>query len=292
MHRIVCLTPSAVDIVCALGLEDALVACPREGRSSGLNGDLPECTSTAPVGGFGAEGRLRLLSEVAWQVDWEHVDALDPTHIIAHGDWRAVSAVERVPGDLKDRLLLSPPCATLSDVWGGVLDIAAAVDRTGLGIDLVVSLQTRMAAIVNQAIGLVARPRVAVLEWIDPPLVAGSYIPELVEMAGGKYLLRRPGEDAVAIELDAIAAEAPEVVLVACCNLSMQRAREEIQTLTNLPGWWNLPAVRHEQVFVVDGARYFHRPGPQVVDTLEIIAEILHPEEFQFGHGGEGWQLL
>lgn len=293
MDRIVCLTPSAVDIVCALGLEESLAACPREARSPGLNGDLPSCTAPVlPADGFGAEGRLRLLSEVAWHVDWELVEALAPTHIIAQGDWRAARAVERIPAGLRERLVLSPPCATLTDVWRGVLDLAAALDRRDLGVDLVVSYQTRMAAIVNQAIGIVARPRVAVLEWIEPPLAAGGYIPELVELAGGKYLLRRPGEDAAAIGLDALIAEAPEVVLVAGCNLTMQRAREEVQALTNLPGWWELPAVRREQVFVADGTRYFHRPGPQVVESLEVIAEILHPEEFQFGHGGEAWQLL
>jgi iron complex transport system substrate-binding protein len=146
--------------------------------------------------------------------------------------------------------------------------------------EVVASLTDRVEAVRQRAVGA-PRLRCALLEWIDPPFCAGHWGPELVEIAGGTDPLGRRGEDSVAIPWDTVLEAVPEVLVVACCGYSVERALGDLPILQSRPGFATLPAVQRGEVYVVDGSAYFSRPGPRIVDSLEILAGILHPEIFR-----------
>jgi len=122
-----------------------------------------------------------------------------------------------------------------------------------------------------------------VLEWIAPPYRSGHWTPELVAIAGGTEPLGRVGEDAARVPWEAVVAAAPEVLVLACCGYDLARTAADLPLLATRAGWAELPAVRAGEVYAVDGSAYFSRPGPRLVDSLEMLAEILHPELFA-GH--------
>jgi len=125
-----------------------------------------------------------------------------------------------------------------------------------------------------------ARRRCVLLEWIAPPFRSGHWGPELVATAGGVEPLGRTGEDAARVPWQAVLDAAPEVLVLACCGFDLDRTLADVPLLRAEPGWDTLPAVRAGEVYVVDGSSYFSRPGPRLVDSLEMLAEILHPELF------------
>jgi iron complex transport system substrate-binding protein len=150
----------------------------------------------------------------------------------------------------------------------------------------------RMDAVAARARRAAARPTLACIEWLDPLMSAGNWMPEMVEMAGGENLFGRAGEHSGRLEFDALLAADPDVVLVAPCGFDMRHTMEELPALGARPGWTSMRALREGRVFVAEGSQYFNRPGPRIAESLEILAEILHPELFQFSHEGAGWQRV
>jgi iron complex transport system substrate-binding protein len=147
-----------------------------------------------------------------------------------------------------------------------------------------------MAAVEERARGLTSRPTVACLEWIDPLMAAGNWMPELVARAGGVNLFGAAGKHAPWMSWDELRARDPDVIVLLPCGFGLARCREDLHLLQEKPGWADLKAVRGGRVFLTDGNQYFNRPGPRLVESLEILAELLHPEELHFGHEGSGWQ--
>jgi iron complex transport system substrate-binding protein len=143
-----------------------------------------------------------------------------------------------------------------------------------------------------QAEGLNERPSVVCLEWLDPLMVAGTWVPELVRLAGGHDCLGADGAHATTVAWEAVVEADPEVLVLMPCGFDIARCRAELPALTGRPGWADLRAVRARRVAVTDGNQFFNRPGPRIVESLEILLEILHPARFAFGHEGEGWQPL
>jgi iron complex transport system substrate-binding protein len=135
-----------------------------------------------------------------------------------------------------------------------------------------------------------ARPRVACIEWLAPLMAAGNWTPELIELAGAEDVLGKAGQHAGPFEFADLAAADPDAVFVTPCGFDLARTRAEMPALTGLPGWNELRAVREGQVFLGDGNALFNRPGPRVAETLECLAEALHPDAFRFGHEGLGWE--
>ena len=123
-------------------------------------------------------------------------------------------------------------------------------------------------------------------------MAAGNWMPELVEMVGGINLFGEAGKHSPWMTWDALAAVDPDVVLILPCGFDIARSRAEMAFLTQIGGWADLKAVRERQVYVTDGSQYFNRPGPRLGESLEILAEILHPEHFSFGYRGRGWETL
>ena len=298
--RVVSLLPSATEIVAALGFAEALVGRSHECDAPEEIRRLPACTSTAldPTASSGAiDRRLQRLLENAlsiYRVDASRLRRLRPTHVVTQLQCARCAAT---PEDVARALAGwdAPPrliALTGSDLAGVFADFertAAALGAPSRGTALVRRVARRIRRI-RAGTRALARPRVAVLEWVEPLLGAGNWIPELVAAAGGEPVLGDAGRHSSGIAAADLLAAAPEVVVVAPCGFPLARAVSEARRLTRLPGWRNVPAVRSGRVYVADGNRYFNRPGPSLAETLEILTEILHPERFEFGHENRGWR--
>jgi iron complex transport system substrate-binding protein len=141
-------------------------------------------------------------------------------------------------------------------------------------------LRERIAHVQRRTAGLTTRPRVAVIEWLDPVFCSGHWTPELVEIAGGTEPLGRRGEPAARVPWQAVVDAAPDVLVLACCGFDVARTVSDVPRLTVLPGWNAIPAVCTGAVYAVDGSAYLSRPGPRLVDSIELLAEMLHPDRF------------
>jgi iron complex transport system substrate-binding protein len=147
-------------------------------------------------------------------------------------------------------------------------------------------MQARMNAVADRAAGLRVRPTVACIEWIDPLMAAGNWMPELVALAGGTNLFGEAGAHSPFFTWDDLRRADPDAIVVLPCGFDIPRTRAELPTLTAKPGWADLKAVRTGRVFVGDGNAFLNRPGPRLVESLELLAGVLHPEAFPFGREG------
>jgi iron complex transport system substrate-binding protein len=223
------------------------------------------------------------------------LERLQPTHIITQSQCEvcAVSlkdveqAVCQFTGSQPVIVSLEPNA--LADVWSDISRVAAALNVSARGAELVAGLRRRMGEISAKARTAPARPTVACVEWIDPLMAAGNWMPELVEMAGGVNLFGEAGKHSPWMSWEEIVAADPDVIFISPCGFDIARTMEETHLLVGKPEWAGLKAVRDNRVFVADGNQYFNRPGPRLVESLEILAETLHPELFHFGHQEEGW---
>ncbi len=302
--RVISLIASATEIVCALGFADRLV-----GRSHEC--DFPDEVRRLPVvtepkfltQGTSAEidRRVKDLLERAlsvYRVDALRLRALRPDVIVTQSQCEVcavtLSEVEQAVADwleARPRIVSLEPTG-LADLWTDIARVADALGVPERGAALVESLQERMATIAERTGGLAERPSVASIEWIDPLMAAGNWMPELVEKAGGVSLFGEAGKHSPGMRWEALVRADPEVIVVLPCGFDMARTRAEMPALTGRPDWRELRAVRAERVFLTDGNQYFNRPGPRLVESLEILAEILHPEAFHLGHEGTGWERL
>src|SRR3989442_1259452 len=163
--------------------------------------------------------------------------------------------------------------------------------RPVLSEAIVASLRARIERVRCRAQGLPA-PRVACLEWLDPIYAAGHWVPEMVEIAGGRDILGTSRDPSFVIAWEQIITADPEVVVVMPCGFDVPRTRRELHVLTERPGWNDLRAVRNGCVYLTDASAYFNRPGPRIVDGLEILAKILHPEALAVGLPAAAYELL
>ena len=304
MPRIVTLLPSATEIVCALGFEDQLV-----GRSHEC--DFPPSVVRLPAltdakfnpEGTSAEIDQRVKKIVAdalsvYRVDAARLRELRPDVIVTQSQCEVCAVSESdVEAAVAEWLGARPQIVSLApygldDVFTDMQRVADALGTSARGVELVASLRARLSAIAERARNAAPRPRVATIEWIDPLMAAGNWMPTLVEMAGGSNLFGTAGEHSPWMKFDELAAKDPDVILISPCGFNMDRAAKDMPMLTELAEWPQLSAVRNRRVFMADGNQYFNRPGPRIAESLEILAEIVHPELFQFGHEGSGWRRL
>jgi len=289
--------------VCALGQEAALVGRSHECDWPPSVRGLPavsrptfSTSGTSRAVDLALKDRLRRALSV-YEVDAELLKRLRPDLIITQTQCEvcAVSPadVERAVCELTDRpaRLLALEPNGLADVWVDIRRVAEALGASAAGDALVTRLGERVAAIERRAAGLPDRPRVAVVEWIEPLMAAGNWMPELVALAGGVNLFGEARRHSPWMTWEALRASDPDVILVSPCGFDLRRTAEEMGPLTSAAGWRDLRAVRAGRVYLADGNAYFHRPGPRLVESLEIVAETLHPGAFDFGHEGRGWVI-
>jgi iron complex transport system substrate-binding protein len=298
--RVVSLIASSTEMICALGCGEWLVARSHECDHPDWVRNLPQVTRpkfALDGGAYAIDQRVRALVEQGvsvYEVDAERLAALRPDVIVTQTQCEVCAVSESDVLDAVRALLpgtrvvaLHP--GTLDDIWRDVVKVASALAVPDRGVQMVAQLRRRMQAIATRCAAFGARPRVACIEWIDPVMVAGHWTPELIRMGGGEDALGAAVARAPYATLDEIAAADPDVILVAPCGFGIADTRDGMPALESRPEWSTLRAVREGRVFLGDGNAYFNRPGPRVAETLEIVAEILHPEAFRFGHEGTGW---
>lgn len=300
--RVVSLLASATEIVCALGFRDALVARSHECDFPEDVARLPSVTETKIAhhrSSAAIDREVRTIVEhglSVYRVDAERLRALKPDVIVTQTQCEVCAVsfkdLEEALADWTGAAPQVVPLApyALADVWRDVARVADALSVREKGRSLVAGFEARIEAIAAKARALGRRPRVACVEWIDPLMTAGNWVPELVALAGGQNLFGSAGVHSAWLEWDALRASDPDVILVLPCGFGIPRIREEMPALTCLPGWASLGAVRKGHVYHLDGNQYFNRSGPRLVESLEILAEILHPASFHFGHEGQGWE--
>lgn len=298
--RIISLIPSATEIVDLLGFTPCLVGRSHECDFPPSVQSLPVCTEPKfnPEGNSGQiHARVTDLLQSAlsvYRVKTEVLEALRPTHILTQAQCEvcAVSladveqAVDALTHSQPQIISLQPN--TLAEVWTDLERVALALG--GDAAEPIAHLKQRVAAV--QAVRHASAPTVACIEWIDPLMAAGNWIPELVEMAGGQSMFGTVGQHSPWLKWDDLTAADPDIIVIMPCGFDLDRTRQESQHLLQHPQWSDLKAVQTEQVYITDGNQYFNRPGPRLVDSLEILAEILHPHQFRFGYVNQGWQVL
>jgi iron complex transport system substrate-binding protein len=294
MPRIVSLIASATEIVHVLGQTASQVGRSHECDFPEAVKALPVCTRPRiPVDGSSAEIDRQVKeasqnAESIYEVFDDLLERLQPTHILTQTQCEvcAVSLrdVERsVAEKLASRPRIVPLSGgSLSEIWDDIRRVAAALDLQDGGEPAISRLRHRMKAIADSVAGK-PRRRVACLEWLDPLMAAGNWTPELIEMAGGQNLFGQAGRHSPWMTWEELLAADPDVIVAAPCGFDVERTRAEIGCLAQRPGWSALQS----RLFLADGNRYFNRPGPSVVDTLEILAEILQNEGSRYA--GTAW---
>ena len=289
--RIISLLPSATEIVCALGLADDLVAVTHEcdyppgvrAKPAITASILDTASDSVTIDRLVAAGiheqrgiyalDKRLLREL-------HPDLILTQEICAvcAVSYSEVQRAARIlPGETP---IVSLEPSTLGDILATISLVGRLTGREERAAHLVAALQARIDAVAARAARATRRPRVYCMEWIDPPFRAGHWIPEMARLAGGEEVLGRAGEPSTRVTWQEVAAAAPDVVVVMPCGFDTERAERELDAVQEQPQWRGLPAVRGGAVWVGDGAAYFARPGPRMVDGLEMLAHALHPTLF------------
>jgi len=304
--RVLSLIASATEIVCALGLRNRLVGRSHECDYPPDVRGLPQATRPrfdVHASSQEIDKQVKALSSEARALDALGVydmqpgalRATRPTHIITQSqcDVCAVSlrdvemAVAREAGCGAKIVSLEPN--SLADIWEDFQRVADALGHGSAGVALVSDTRRRIDAVGEAARELPWRPTVAAIEWIDPLMAAGNWMPELIEIAGGRCLFGSAGRHSPWIGLEDVLRADPDVILLSPCGFDIERAAQEMAPLVARPEWQQLSAVRNGRVAMTDGNQYFNRPGPRLVESAEILAEFLHPDHFDFGHFGRGW---
>ena len=286
--RVVSLLPSATEIVVALGAGDSLVGISHSCDHPAVAA-LPRVTRTrVPLDASSREidavVRERLAGgESLYTIDSETLAELEPDLVITQGLCDVCAVTQREVDDALctvqalPRVLSSEP-HTLAQVLESIVEIGSALQRDTEAAVLVERLRDRVNAVCARTSTRRARPRVAFLEWLDPPMCAGHWNPELITLAGGVDGFGVAGEPSRRVEWDEVIAWEPDVLCVACCGYSAPRARHELDQILRRPDLASLPPVRSGLVHVFDGVGLFARPGPGIVDSLEALEGVLGTE--------------
>jgi iron complex transport system substrate-binding protein len=298
--RVVSLIASATEIVCALGLRDRLVGRSHECDYPADVLQLPILTAPKfKVEGTSAEIDARVREIVrdglsVYRVDGEALKSLAPDVIVTqdHCEVCAVSLADveaatcTWTGQRVEIVSLKPD--SMADAYADIRRVARALGAQEAGEALVQEMQRRLDAVAAR-VGGRPRPRVAFIEWVEPLMAGGNWMPELIERAGGHNLFGQAGKHSDWMQWQELAAADPQMIVVAPCGYGLERCLQELPLLEAKPGWRNLSAVRSGRVFFADGNAYFNRPGPRLADSAEMLVEMIHPEAVDGKYEGTAW---
>ncbi len=299
--KIISLLPAATEIVCALGLEANLV-----GRSHEC--DFPEtvkqlpvcCEANFPDGLSSAAIDVKVKEILAdalsvYSVKREVVKQLAPDVVITQAQCEVCAvSLKEVEEALENYLdkearIISLQPNSLDDIFNDIKTIADGLNATEAGNNLLEELRERVDIIRHKLKFIENKPTVACIEWLEPLMLSGNWVPDLVSIAGGTSVLTATGKHSPYVEWDDIRLQDPDILVVMPCGFPIHRTLKEIDLLLQLPGFSELKAVKNNRVYIADGNQYFNRPGPRIVDSIEILAEIINPKQFSFGYEGDGW---
>ena len=290
--RIVSLLPSATEIVCALGLEDALVGITHECDYPPTVASRPRLTASriSHETMTSAEIDHAVRSQLdghgsIYELDEERMRSLRPTLILTQElcDVCAVSykTVERAARMFEtDVRVVSLEPNTIEDIFANIRTVGELTGREKKADEVVRQLSARLTLVSAALENVSERPRTLMLEWLEPPFAPGHWVPEQVRIAGGDHAFGRAGQPSITTNAADIRDYAPEVIVLIPCGYYKEDILRQLPQSRLPEGWAQLPAVRNGEVWAVDATSYFSRPGPRVVDGVEILARILHTEVF------------
>ena len=290
--RVCSLLPGATEIAFALGLGDDVVGVTHEC-------DYPAAARQKPVVvcSLIESHRMTSLEIDRWVserlrsnkslyiIDEERLREAAPDVILTQGlcDVCAIDYDEVVTASetlAKKPKIVSLTPNRLTDILDDVARVGEATGQHHKAEQVIRELEQRISAVRNRAAQLSARPRVACLEWFDPIYAAGHWVPEMVELAGGRDVLGQKGEPSTKIDWHKVVEVAPDVIVLMPCGFDVSQTLRGAPVLKLLEGWRDLPAVKAGNVFAANGHAFFSRPGPRLIDGLELLAHIIHPEIF------------
>jgi len=290
--RIVSLLPSTTEIIAALGRKGDLVGRSHECDYPAEVSALPTCTEPK----FQTDGSSRKIDQrvktlireglSVYQVNEEQMNSLEPDLIITQDHCEACAAsLDDVNEAVHQKLgpdvqVLSVSPTDLSSVIQSIRDIARAIDAEEAAETLTARMKSELQAIQDKTEQLY-RPEVLALEWMEPLMTTGNWIPQLIQLAGGIPIGAESGEPSPQIDWQEIRRLDPPIITIMPCGYCIDQTLKELDTLTSRRGWNQMRAVKNRQVYLLDGHHYFNRPGPRLVDSTRILAEIIHPSIFR-----------
>lgn len=301
--RICSLLPSATEMVFALGMGDSLVGITHECDYPPEAAQIPHVTrSNIPEGLSSAEIDSVVSSNLVsqgtlYELNQPLLEELAPDLILTQRlcDVCAVAfdKVQEVAHSLTShpRVVNLEP-HSLEDILENIRTVGTLVGAGRKTDELVLSLERRIEAIGERSRQLRSRPRVFCMEWANPPYCGGHWMKRLVEIAGGTDELSRHSRPSTRIEWSRVLDFAPEVIVLTCCGFKLPRVIQEAETLAGFPQFQELPAAKNNRIFATNGSDYFSRPGPRIVDSLEILAHLIHPEVFAAPPLGEAFTAV
>jgi iron complex transport system substrate-binding protein len=302
--KIVSFLPSATEMVCLLGLTDQLVGITHEC-------DYPAAIRQKPVVVRNALDLEKLsradidkavnerlsAGQSLYRVDEELLRRLSPDLLLTQNlcevcapSGNEVSQVLNSLPKKPDILWMTPK--SLAQIFDNIRDLGAATGRSTEAQTFIAAAQARLNQIAARARSASTRPRVFCMEWIDPVYCSGHWVPEMVELAGGEDRLGRKGTDSVRIDWAEVVNWDPEVLVVSPCGFHLDKSARQAKQLASYPGWSELSAVRQGAVYAVDASSYFARPGPRIVDGVELLAHLIHPELFDWKGPSTAYQKI
>lgn len=291
MKRVASLLPSATELVHFVDATESLVGVTHECDYPAGVERLPHFTASAidhsrmTSAEVDAAVSNHLTDESSiYDLDVGLLRELEPDVILTQGLCEVCSVSMDVVQRAVSNLDASPEVISLDpysfdEVLQSAVTVGAALGRRELATERVDKLRQRVK-LLEDAVAGATTPRVACIEWIDPPFAAGHWVPEMVELAGGVEILGLPNRDSYRLTWEEVAAAEPEVLVLMPCGFDVARTLQERATLESLPGWSELPAVREGRVWAVEANSYFSRPAPRLVEGVELLAKILHPKLF------------
>jgi iron complex transport system substrate-binding protein len=291
--RICSFLPSTTEIICELGLVDDLIGITHEcDFPETVNNKERVIMSSIDHKSLSSKEIDDLVTENSkngkstYLVDKDKLKAANPDIIFTQGlcevcavSGNQVLEAAQVLENRPEIISLEP--GTVDEVLESIVTIGNATGKSEQAGKLVVSLKKRIDIIRNVSVRERDKPRVFCLEWLEPPFVAGHWVPEMVEIAGGENGLRNKGEPSIKVEWEEILDFAPHYIFVIPCGFDIDKTLNEIDTVTSNSIWHQTPASQKGNVYLVDANSYFSRPGPRIVDGIEIIARTIHPDLFK-----------
>ena len=298
--KVLSLLSSTTEVVYALGCEDQLVGRSHECDYPPAVMTLPICTKPKfNVDGSSIEvdGQVKSILQNALSVYYINEDLLkelkpdiiltqSQCEVCAVSEKDVKSAVENITGINPDIISVEPN--SVKDIFKDIKIIAEALNVVDKGADLIDFMKNRIRTL-KKSYDDKSELTVAAIEWIDPLMAAGNWVPELIEMAGGINLFGEAGKHSPWMEYKDLIEKDPQTIIIMPCGYNIQKSIFEIDSLIKQKGWQKINAVQNNKVYITDGNQYFNRPGPRVIESLEILIEIFHNDKTNFKHIDSGW---
>ena len=298
--RVLSLLSSTTEVVCALGCADQIVGRSHECDYPPEVMNLPICTKPKfNIDGSSIEvdGQVKSILQNALSVYYINEDLLkklkpdiiltqSQCEVCAVSEKDVQSVVKNITGINPDIISVEPN--SIKDIFSDIKIIAEVLNVIDRGADLIDFMKNRIR-VLKKSYDIKSGPTVAAIEWINPLMAAGNWVPELIEMAGGVNLFGEAGKHSPWMNYQDLIEKNPQTIIIMPCGYNIQKSIVEIDSLIKQKGWKELSAVKNDKVYITDGNQFFNRPGPRIIESLEILIEIFHNDKTNFKHIYSGW---